>query len=128
MREENAAWFFGALLFAGTATLSAQTFNVIRNFSGYSSALPFGRMLCSSNTLYSINGGGSDYGSIFRVNTDGTGYKTLKSFSQTYPDANGFYTNSDGATPLAGLVLGGDTLYGEQPTKAVHSAKGLYFL
>ncbi len=64
-----------------------------------------------SNTIYGINGGGSDSGSVFRVNSDGTGYTVLKHFPQTYSSPNG-PTNLDGATPLAGPVLGGDTLYG----------------
>lgn len=42
------------------------------------------------------------YGTIFKVNTDGTGFKSLYSFT------NG----SDGAYPVAGLVLSGSTLFG----------------
>jgi hypothetical protein len=42
------------------------------------------------------------FGTIFRVNTNGTGFTNLYSFT------NG----SDGADPVAGLVLSGNTLYG----------------
>jgi len=59
-----------------------------------------------------MGGGTRGYGSVFRVNTDGTGFLTVKSFSPTYVNTNGVPTNTDGALPLAGLVLGGDTLYG----------------
>ena len=38
---------------------------------------------------------------------------TLHSFSQTYYNHyNGTYSNSDGAFPVAGLILSGNTLYG----------------
>jgi uncharacterized repeat protein (TIGR03803 family) len=39
---------------------------------------------------------------VFKVNTDGSGYAVLKSFTGS----------GDGATPRAGLVLAGSTLYG----------------
>jgi uncharacterized repeat protein (TIGR03803 family) len=96
------------------APLSAQTFNVLRTFPGPASPFPFGRMVSYSNTLYgtSMGGGTGNNGAVFRIDTDGTGYGLLKSFSQTAADTNGVYTNSDGAQPLAGLALGGDTLYG----------------
>jgi uncharacterized repeat protein (TIGR03803 family) len=38
---------------------------------------------------------------VFKVNTDGTGFTNLHSF-----------TGSDGASPYAGLILSGNTLYG----------------
>ena len=47
-------------------------------------------------------GGASGDGTIFRLNTDGTGFTTLYNFS------NG----SDGAGPNTTLVLAGNTLYG----------------
>ncbi len=40
------------------------------------------------------NGGESDSGSIFRVNTDGTGYTVLKRFPPTYSNPNDL-TNLD---------------------------------
>src|SRR5258708_31096052 len=38
---------------------------------------------------------------VFAVNTDGTGFTTLHNFA-----------SYDGADPVAGLILSGDTLYG----------------
>ena len=49
----------------------------------------------------------SDYGTVFSINTDGSGYQILKSFLST-----GTATNIDGANPAAGLVLGANTLFG----------------
>src|SRR5664279_1783147 len=114
MRKNLTAWLCGVVFLTASAPLSAQTFKVLRSFSGSPSPLPFGRLLASSNSLYGTTMGGGSYGcgSVFRVKTDGTDYTTLKSFPQTYVGPSGASTNSDGAAPLAGLVLGGDTLYG----------------
>jgi len=111
MRKNSAAWACIVAFLVGAVGISAQTFDVIHTFSPSGSPFPFGRLLVISNSVYGINGGGSDSGSVFRVNTDGSGYKVLKHFSLTYSSPYGA-TNLDGATPLAGLVLGEDTLYG----------------
>jgi len=57
----------------------------------------------SSNTLYGAAeyGGSSGLGTLFAVNTDGTGFTNIHSFAY-----------GDGANPLGGLVLSGNTLYG----------------
>ncbi|HWI56426.1 MAG TPA: hypothetical protein VNZ22_04320, partial [Bacillota bacterium] len=89
MYKTAAAWVGGVALFASVAIVSAQNFKVLHTFSASGSPFPFGRLLVSSNTVYGINGGGSDSGSVFRVNTDGTGYAVLKHFSQTYSSPNG---------------------------------------
>src|SRR5205823_5322897 len=53
--------------------------------------------------------GSSGNGTVFKVNTNGTGFTALHSFTATaFPD----YTNSDGAYPDAGLIVSGSTLYG----------------
>jgi uncharacterized repeat protein (TIGR03803 family) len=64
---------------------------------------PYAGLVLSGSTLYGTTyyGGSSDNGTVFKVNTDGTGYTVLKNF-----------TGSDGASPYAGLVLFGATLYG----------------
>jgi uncharacterized repeat protein (TIGR03803 family) len=73
---------------------------------------PMAGLVLSGNTLYGTasQGGSSGRGTVFAVNTDGTGFTTLHSFTATsgsYP-----YTNGDGANPYAGLLLSGDLLYG----------------
>lgn len=112
MRKRLLTCVCGVGVSALALVASAQSFKVIRNFSY--PAFAFGRLVVVSNTVYGINGngGGSEYGSIFRVKVDGTGYTILKNFSQTYLNADGNYTNTGGSTLLAGLVLGGNTLYG----------------
>src|SRR5947207_10654182 len=46
-------------------------------------------------------------------------FTTLYSFTATIPYTNDvggvFYTNTDGAAPVGGLTLSGDTLYGTTP-------------
>src|SRR5207247_10372238 len=70
-------------------------------------------LILSGITLYgTAEGGGSErYGTVFRVNTDGTGYTNLHNFtavSGCYP----ICTNSDGAFPHGVLTLMNNTLYG----------------
>jgi uncharacterized repeat protein (TIGR03803 family) len=74
-------------------------------------AFPYAGLILSGNTLYgTANGGGSSgNGTLFKINTDGTGFTNLYGFSavdQTYS------TNSDGAIPNGDLILSGNTLYG----------------
>jgi len=76
----------------------------LHNFSGGSGGVePSGSLVVSGNTLYGTtqSGGNSDNGTLFAVNTDGTGFNILHRFG-----------GSDGATPLATLVLSGKILYG----------------
>ena len=65
---------------------------------------PQGRLVLSGNTLYGTAqyGGTSDYGTVFAVNTDGTGFTNLYNFTG----------GNDGGYPKAELILSGSTLYG----------------
>ena len=66
-------------------------------------ANPLGNLVLSGNVLYgtTVSGGPSGVGTVFRMNTDGSGFTTLHNFS-----------GGDGASPQAELVLSGGTLYG----------------
>jgi uncharacterized repeat protein (TIGR03803 family) len=81
---------------------------------GADGANPAASLILSGSTLYgTASGGGSvGNGTVFSVNTDGTGFKVLHAFSALGSDTNGVATNSDGATPVANLVLSGNTLFG----------------
>jgi uncharacterized repeat protein (TIGR03803 family) len=73
-------------------------------------------LILSGNTLYGTANSGGPYGSgtVFAVNTNGTGFTTVYSFTATdaTPPANyPPYPNSDGAYPWDGLILSGNTLY-----------------
>ena len=71
-------------------------------------ANPDAGLILSGNTLYGTasDGGSSGNGTVFAVNTDGTGFTNLYSFTMAP------CTNSDGAYPSGGLILSGNTLYG----------------
>lgn len=70
---------------------------------------PVGDLLLDGETLYGTAsaGGFGNKGTLFKINTDGSGFTVLKHFS-----APVFGTNTDGAKPYAGLTLRGSTLYG----------------
>ena len=70
---------------------------------------PLGGLVLGGNTLYgTTHGGGAgaaglrQQGTIFKINTDGSGYGILHSFMNS----------PDGAQPQGELVLAGNTLYG----------------
>jgi uncharacterized repeat protein (TIGR03803 family) len=80
-------------------------FTVRHTFSGTSDgANPQAGLILAGGRLYGTaeNGGASGNGTVFAINTDGTGFANLYSFSG----------GSDGANPAAGLVLSGGRLYG----------------
>ena len=70
-------------------------------------------MILSGNTCMERrrSGGSAGNGTVFAINTNGTGFTNLYSFTAT-PASDNFQTNSDGANPYAGLILSGNTLYG----------------
>jgi uncharacterized repeat protein (TIGR03803 family) len=79
-------------------------FTVLKGFANSADgARPYARLTLSGNTLYGTTVGGavSDYGTVFKVNTDGTDFTVLKHFS-----------GGDGARPYGGLALSGSVLYG----------------
>jgi len=77
-------------------------------------ANPHARLILSGNTLYGTaeHGGSSGKGTVFAINTDGSGFTNLHSFAAGAYNSFGLYTNSDGANPSAGLALSSNTLYG----------------
>jgi uncharacterized repeat protein (TIGR03803 family) len=81
----------------------------LHSFSGSDGINPRGALVLSSNTLYgtAMFGGSGDEGTVFKVNTDGSGFTNIYSFTATIGG-----TNADGANPSAGLLLSGCTLYG----------------
>jgi uncharacterized repeat protein (TIGR03803 family) len=113
-------WGYGTVFAINT---DGTGFRVLHTFTGGSDGSgPSGGLILSGNTLYgtAMFGGGSNaprpygtdssaagWGTVFALNTDGTGFRALHSFTPTHP-----YTNSDGANPPGGLVLSGNTLYG----------------
>jgi uncharacterized repeat protein (TIGR03803 family) len=85
------------------------------NFDGPEGGHPE-RLIVAGNTLFGTTQQGASHlnGSIFKINTDGTGFTTLHHFtgpSLYIFDFNRTVTNLDGALPI-GLAVVGSTLYG----------------
>jgi len=79
-------------------------FAILHTFTnGMDGANPHSGLVLSGNTLYGTAnaGGASGKGTVFKVNSDGSGFATLHSF-----------TNIDGQSPVGALFLSGSTLYG----------------
>jgi uncharacterized repeat protein (TIGR03803 family) len=82
-------------------------YTLLHSFAGGTTEgrVPYDSLALSGSTLYgtTTQGGAYDLGTMYGINTDGTGLILLHSF------AGGA---TDGATPYAGLALSGSTLYG----------------
>src|SRR5712692_5150397 len=84
-----------------TVRLNAQTVTTLHNFTAPSGlpstntdgAQPYAGLILSNNILYGTasDGGASGWGTVFQVNTDGTGFRNLHSFSG--------FSGGDGANP-----------------------------
>jgi uncharacterized repeat protein (TIGR03803 family) len=77
-------------------------------------------LVLSNNTLFGTTTTGGTFGSstplgsgtVFAINTDGTGFTNLYSFTVPSTNSSGVYINNDGFEPLAGLALSGGSFYG----------------
>jgi len=80
-------------------------YTVLKHFAGFPSdgANPRAGLTLSGSTLFGTtqSGGSSGSGTVFKVNTNGSGFTVLKNF-----------TGSDGRYPVADLTLAGSTVYG----------------
>lgn len=96
----------------GTGFAIIYSFTAATGVTNADGGAPWRGVIISSNTLYGTArlGGSSGNGTVFKVNTDGTGFVTLHNFSET--STNPPYANADGSYPEAGLTLSGTALYG----------------
>ena len=88
----------------GTGFTNLHNFSALNNSTNSDGARPYAGLILSGNTLYgtAFYGGGLGNGTVFAVNTDGSGFRALYSFAG----------GSDGGSPYAGLILSSNTLYG----------------
>jgi uncharacterized repeat protein (TIGR03803 family) len=123
MRSRVLPALIAALGLIPAGRVTAQTFTTLHSFTATPASSPYinsdgaypnAGLILSGNTLYGTAnyGGSSGRGTVFKVNTNGTGFTILHSFTAPSPNSSGYPTNSDGANPLAGLILSGNTLYG----------------
>jgi uncharacterized repeat protein (TIGR03803 family) len=100
----------------GTTALALYDFSATNaNSANSDGAAPQSALVLSGNTLYGTAefGGTNGNGTVFAVNTNGTGFTTLFNFNALLPSYSPVgYTNYGGANPKAGLVLSGNTLFG----------------
>jgi uncharacterized repeat protein (TIGR03803 family) len=95
-------------------------FAVTKHFTVSDGAGPRAGMLLSGTELYGTTswGGRGIYvtlgGTVFKINTDGSGFTVLKDFSVKSP-------GSDGDDPRGSLVLSGTTLYGTTTSGGLYS-------
>ena len=86
---------------------SGTGYQVLYNFVNFQTngAYPSGPLLLVGSTLYGTtsSGGADGDGTIFSINTNGTNFQILHSFTDT---------SGDGDDPDGGLALSGSTLYG----------------
>jgi uncharacterized repeat protein (TIGR03803 family) len=124
---------FGATYHGGSSSddgviysidINSTDFTAIYNFAPVNLGDPWAGLVLSGGTLYGTTkyGGTNGNGTVFAVNTNGTGYTILHSFGALVN-----YTNSDGAWPLARLVLSGGTLYGTANAGGAHGGNGTIF-
>jgi uncharacterized repeat protein (TIGR03803 family) len=111
-----------------SVTTDGAFFNSFYSFSGAADgANPSAGLILSGNTLYGTTayGGVPGNGTVFAINIDGTGFKTLHTFTAT---TGTFSVNSDGANPLAGIVMSGNVLYGTASAGGKYGAGTLFSL
>src|SRR5262245_25921595 len=90
-------------------------FTNLHSFTGgFNEAYSDAGLFLSGNTLYGTTylGGLGNKGTIFKINTDGSGFTNLHHFAGT----------PDGANLYGGLVLSGNTLYGTASAGGVSNA------
>ena len=96
----------------GTGFTNLHTFTLLSGpatGTNHDGARPDGGLAISNNTLYgsALLGGTNGNGTVFKVNTDGTGFTNLYTFSA----GAGFFPyimNNDGAFPNSALTLSGN--------------------
>lgn len=95
------------VLFSLTLTSNGPMFQVLHYFGSvhHDGKNPYGSLLLVNNQLYgtTANGGNNHAGTVFVINTDGTGYTVLHNFGSTPPD---------GAKPIDNVILFNKALYG----------------
>jgi uncharacterized repeat protein (TIGR03803 family) len=90
-------------------------------------AIPYGSLACSNGMLYGTTcaGGRGGRGVIFALQNNGGGFVVLRHFPATDPTTG---TNTDGASPCAGLMLSSNVLYGAASSGGAGAAGTIFAL
>jgi len=92
----------------GSGFTNLHSFTAATGFTNADGVYPSGSLYSSGNTLYgtAAGGGPTTNGTVFALNTDGSGFKVIYHFSHASS-----LTNADGAVPIS-VMLSSNTLYG----------------
>jgi uncharacterized repeat protein (TIGR03803 family) len=93
-------------------------FTNLYSFHGSDGQNPTGGLTASTNTLYgtTFSGGGTGkHGTVFAINTDGSGFSTLFAFSGT-----------NGSALVAPMILSGNTLFGTTRSGGTNVAGSIF--
>jgi uncharacterized repeat protein (TIGR03803 family) len=100
--------------------INGTAFQVLHSFAGgpLDGNDPLGGVVLNGSQLYgtSNTGGANNKGTVFQINTDGTGLQLLHSFA-----------GSDGSNPETGLTFDGSTLYGTTDGGGLSAKYGVVF-
>lgn len=90
-------------------------------------AIPYGGLVLSNGMLYGTTfaGGSGGRGNIFSLQTNGSSFTVLHHFTATDSVTR---TNTDGASPSAGLILSNNVLYGTASVGGVGAAGAVFLL
>jgi uncharacterized repeat protein (TIGR03803 family) len=93
---------------------SAMATNASGTFTNSDGGMPWGVLTLNSNILYGTDskGGATGNGTVFSISTNGAGFQVLHTFGAAKTNGFGVYTNNDGASPYAAVVLYSNILYG----------------
>jgi uncharacterized repeat protein (TIGR03803 family) len=118
----------------GTGFTNLYYFSASSGSAGYNGtntdgANPASGMILSGSTLYGTanDGGIFGHGTIFSLNTNGTNFTDLYTFTAG-AFSNGTVTNSDGAYPQNGVILSGNVLYGVANSGGVFGSGTIFSL
>lgn len=121
---------YGTTILGGTSAngtvfkvnIDGSDYEVLHDFSDQiQGALPWSGVLQIGSTLYGATseGGIRGGGTVFRVETDGSGFEVLKDFADY---------SSDGAFPIAALILAGTDLLGATAEGGAFNRGGFFRL
>jgi uncharacterized repeat protein (TIGR03803 family) len=109
-----------------------RSFTNLHTFSQSEGWEPQSRLILSGKTLYgtaTYGGiGQNGNGTLFAINTDGTGFTNLHKFTLTAGTKGDYGTNSDGGYPVGGLILSGNTLFGTTHMGGVNGSGTIFTL
>jgi uncharacterized repeat protein (TIGR03803 family) len=116
------------VLYSFSAATSGTTTGLTVTVDG---AAPTGPLVAGTDNLFygtTSQGGTNGRGTVFRIAFDGTGFEVLHHFSATTTNTTtGLLENADGATPLGGLLDGGDGFFYGMTAQGGSAGNGVIF-